>query len=431
MTVGWAVTALVTAAVLVLGVTPLGRSGWRGRVSWFGGLVPAEMPFLPLAWLLLTTAVAATAGDLHGAGRWLALGLVAAAGAATAVITTRSVQTRPVLERAFDAELGAGAPGRQAWEEARGWLGQRLRWWRILLAPLPLTVPPALRRTTDVSYGPDGRWHRLDVYRHRRRPLIGPVLVHLHGGGFTGGRKSFEARPLLHRLARHGWLCVSVDYRRLPLTSFAGMADDVQQALAWTRGHAAQVGADPDLVFLAGSSAGAHLALTAALASAGPAVDNRAADNRAGGNPAVDDPEDAGPVAGVIGLYGYYGGAASGSGVPPVATGGAAATRPVGTSRSFPALIAHGVNDTFVSPANARAVVDRLRRATAGPVVYVELPGAQHSFDLFHSIRFEILVNGIETFAHWVLATRAAEAGPGGGPAAPPPVGDDRRRSGP
>lgn len=416
MTVGWAVTAALMAAVLVLGVAPLGRAGWRGRVSWLGGLVPAEMPFLPLAWLTLSTAVAATAGDLRGAGRWLAVGLMAAAGAATVLITARSAQTRPLLERAFDAELGAGAPGRLAWDEARGQLRQRLRWWRILLAPLPLTVPPALRRATDVSYGPDGRWHRLDVYRHRRRPLTGPVLVHLHGGGFTGGRKSFEARPLLHRLARHGWLCVSVDYRRLPLTSFAGMADDVQRALTWTRRHAAQVGADPDLVFLAGSSAGAHLAMTVALANAGPGA----------------EPDDAGPVAGVIGLYGYYGAAAIGSGVPPVAVGGAAALRPVGSGRSFPALIAHGENDTFVSPANARAAVDRLRRATAGPVVYVELPGAQHSFDLFHSVRFEILVNGIETFAHWVLAIRAAEAGPGGvGPAAPPPVIGDRRRSRP
>lgn len=408
MTVGWAVTAVLMTAVLGLGLAPLGRSGWRGRVSWLGGLVSTELPFLPLAWLMLTTAIAAGQGDLRGgAGWWLALGLVATSIGAAAVITARSLRTRPVLERAFDAELGAGVPGRQAWEESRGRLGRRLRWWRILLAPLPLTVPPALRRTTDVSYGPDGRWHRLDVYRHRRRPLTGPVLVHLHGGGFTGGRKSFEARPLMRRLARNGWLCVSVDYRRLPLTSFAGMADDVQRALTWTRRSAAQVGADPDLVFLAGSSAGAHLALTAALASAEP-------------------------VAGVIGLYGYYGAAAIGGGVPPVAAGGSMTTQPMGVGRPFPALIAHGTHDTFVSPANARAAVDRLRRATAGPVVHVELPGAQHSFDLFHSVRFEILVNGIETFAQWVLAMRAAEAGPGGGgPAAPPPVRGDRRRSRP
>ncbi|MEZ5408442.1 MAG: alpha/beta hydrolase [Acidimicrobiales bacterium] len=389
MTVGYALTALLLTAVLVLGAQPLGRSGWRGRLSWLGGLVTAEVPFLPLALLALSTGFAIAEGDLSGAGWWVAGPALAAATAATAVITARSLQARQAVLRTFDAELGTGAEGRQAWDTAEARLRQRLRWERILLAPLPLTVPPTVKRTTDVSYGPDGRWHRLDVYRHRRRPLAGPVLVHLHGGGFTGGRKSFEARPLLHRLARHGWLCVSADYRRLPLTSYAGVVDDVQRALNWTRRHAAQVGADPDLVFVAGSSAGAHLALSAALG----------------------EPDDAAsePVAGVIGLYGYYGAAAIGGGVPPVAAAGPVTERSVGGGRAFPVLIAHGSHDTFVSPANARAAVDRLRRATAGPVAHVELSGAQHSFDLFHSIRFEILVNGIEAFAHWVLAMRATD----------------------
>jgi len=401
VTIGWTLTAVVFTTVLVLGAQPLGRSGWRGRVSWLGGLVTAEAPFLPLAFLVLSTALAAAEGDLRGGGWWVAGAVLATAGAATAVITTRSLRARAVLDRAFDAELGVGAAGHRAWDQTRGRPSRRrrwVRWGRILLAPVPLTVPLTVKRTTDVSYGPDGRWHRLDVYRHRRRPLAGPVIVHLHGGGFTGGRKSFEARPLLHRLARHGWLVVSADYRRLPLTPFAGLADDVQRALDWTRRHAAQVGADPDLVFLAGSSAGAHLALSGALSEL--------------------DGDD--PAAGVIGLYGYYGAAAIGSGVPPAAATGSTATRPTGGGRPFPALIAHGTQDTFVSPANARMAVDRLRRVTAGPVVHVELPGAQHSFDLFHSIRFEILVDGIEAFAHWVLAMRATD---------PPPVRGDRRRS--
>jgi hypothetical protein len=48
--------------------------------------------------------------------------------------------------------------------------------------------------------------------------------------------------------------------------------------------------------------------------------------------------------------------------------------------------------------------------------VYAELPGAQHSFDLFHSIRFETLIDGIEAFAAWVRSTnsrRIAETGHG------------------
>jgi acetyl esterase/lipase len=51
---------------------------------------------------------------------------------------------------------------------------------------------------------------------------------------------------------------------------------------------------------------------------------------------------------------------------------------------------------------DARRFVEQLRSTSSNPVVYAELPGAQHSFDLFHSIRFETVVDGIEAFAAWV-----------------------------
>jgi hypothetical protein len=44
-------------------------------------------------------------------------------------------------------------------------------------------------------------------------------------------------------------------------------------------------------------------------------------------------------------------------------------------------------------------------------VVYAELPGGQHSFDLFHSIRFDTVVGAIEGFAAW-SCTRRADARP-------------------
>ena len=37
-------------------------------------------------------------------------------------------------------------------------------------------------------------------------------------------------------------------------------------------------------------------------------------------------------------------------------------------------------------------------------MVYAELPGGQHSFDLFHSIRFENVVDGIDAFVAWVIS---------------------------
>ena len=51
---------------------------------------------------------------------------------------------------------------------------------------------------------------------------------------------------------------------------------------------------------------------------------------------------------------------------------------------------------------NARHFADKLRSVSTNPVVYAELPGAQHAFDLFPSLRFEMVVDAIEAFAAWV-----------------------------
>lgn len=55
----------------------------------------------------------------------------------------------------------------------------------------------------------------------------------------------------------------------------------------------------------------------------------------------------------------------------------------------------------------ARSFVGDLRSTSSNPVVYAELPGAQHAFDLFHSIRFEQVIDGIEAFLAWVISTRS------------------------
>jgi acetyl esterase/lipase len=64
-----------------------------------------------------------------------------------------------------------------------------------------------------------------------------------------------------------------------------------------------------------------------------------------------------------------------------------------------PFLIAHGTQDTLVPGARASALSARLQEVSPNPVVWIELPGAQHSFDLLRSVRFEALVDGIEVFA--------------------------------
>jgi hypothetical protein len=53
----------------------------------------------------------------------------------------------------------------------------------------------------------------------------------------------------------------------------------------------------------------------------------------------------------------------------------------------------------------ARAFVAQLRAVTAEPVVFAELPAAQHAFDTFHTVRGTHVVNGIARWLAWLHST--------------------------
>jgi acetyl esterase/lipase len=71
-----------------------------------------------------------------------------------------------------------------------------------------------------------------------------------------------------------------------------------------------------------------------------------------------------------------------------------------------PFLVIHGESDTLVPVADARRFVAELRRASESPVLYAELAGAEHAFDIVPSVRTARVVETVERF----LATRRAEA---------------------
>lgn len=64
-------------------------------------------------------------------------------------------------------------------------------------------------------------------------------------------------------------------------------------------------------------------------------------------------------------------------------------------------FIAHGDLDPLVPVSDIRKVAEQLRRASSYPVVYTELRVGHHAFDLYHSLRFEAVVDAIEAFAAW------------------------------
>jgi len=121
--------------------------------------------------------------------------------------------------------------------------------------------PAAVEAKTNLTYytgeGADKYRHRLDLYLPKGRRDV-PVLMFVHGGGFTVGIKDQYAF-VGEVLASQGIATAVISYRLTPKTSYPGHAQDVARAFAWVRSHAAEYGGREDRVFIAGHSAGATL----------------------------------------------------------------------------------------------------------------------------------------------------------------------------
>lgn len=130
-------------------------------------------------------------------------------------------------------------------------------------AGLAFTVAnaPALfgdfERRANVAYG-TGEREKLDVYSPKGAQGR-PIIVFWYGGGWENGRKS-QYRFVGAALAEAGYVAVLPDYRLYPEVKFPAFVQDGAEALAWVASHAADIGGDPKRIYVAGHSAGAHLA---------------------------------------------------------------------------------------------------------------------------------------------------------------------------
>ena len=75
-----------------------------------------------------------------------------------------------------------------------------------------------------------------------------------------------------------------------------------------------------------------------------------------------------------------------------------------------PFFVVHGSNDSLVPVEQARSFVDQLRATSKEPVVYAELPGAQHTFEVFDSARTLFTVGAVQRFLDTIVARDAAAA---------------------
>lgn len=154
-----------------------------------------------------------------------------------------------------------------------------------LFVPLHEREPyPGVTITRDTHYGPDPR-NRLDLFL----PEVGPpgslpVLVFVHGGGFSAGDKKFPGSPFHDNVGvwavRNGCIGVNLTYRLTPDFAWPSGIEDLTAAMDWLRREIGRQGGDPAKVFLLGTSAGAvhvatylvHNAAHAVSGKPGPAV---------------------------------------------------------------------------------------------------------------------------------------------------------------
>jgi acetyl esterase/lipase len=114
-------------------------------------------------------------------------------------------------------------------------------------------------RARTIAYGSDAA-QKLDLYSpETARPASGyPVVVYVHGGGWSKGSKDMvQQKPDFFNA--QGWAFASVGYRLLPEAPVEQQAADVAAAVARLKRDAVTLGIDANRIVLMGHSAGAHL----------------------------------------------------------------------------------------------------------------------------------------------------------------------------
>ena len=119
------------------------------------------------------------------------------------------------------------------------------------------TAEPTSDRA-EYSYGADPL-QKLDFWRSTAQQAA-PLIVFVHGGGWKrGDKRNATGAPKVEHLTKEGYAFASINYRLVPSATVEQQAADVSAAIAWLRGHAAQLGIDATRIVLMGHSAGAHL----------------------------------------------------------------------------------------------------------------------------------------------------------------------------
>ena len=124
-----------------------------------------------------------------------------------------------------------------------------------------LQMNQQVHKIGNIQYG-DQSEQKLDIYTPKRIPIGKklPVILYVHGGGWTGGNKENVAEKP-NFFIKKGYVFISINHRLSPKVTYEEMASDVVLAIKWVDSHAEDYQIDRRKINLMGHSAGGHLSM--------------------------------------------------------------------------------------------------------------------------------------------------------------------------
>lgn len=146
----------------------------------------------------------------------------------------------------------------------------------IISFSVPLAIPAGCKNqkpfpsysVCDISYGPD-KENTVDISLPEGRSGATPVVILIHGGAWTGGDKS-DFAYLRRYFFNRGFAAFAVNYRlaRIQGTGLRNILDDMELAVTYVKGQSGYLIYSRDVIFIAGHSAGGHIAVLYAFSRA-------------------------------------------------------------------------------------------------------------------------------------------------------------------
>lgn len=254
--------------------------------------------------------------------------------------------------------------------------------------------PYVKRQFPLVRYGTKTIFELMDIFLPDTGEGPFPVVVDIHGGGyFYGSRASVRMEPVLELIHR-GYVVVTLDYTLSPYGKFPLQVQEIKAAIRYLRAHADEYHIDPERIGLWGLSAGAHLAVLAAVSSGVKELDD----------PDMGNGEYPDRVQAVVDLYGPVDlaiGEGEGREDPSGTMSATFLGKPLSQVPELlrlsnpcnfiheqipPVFIQHGDSDRLVSIRNSCLLYERIVEAAGTDKVYFEiLKGADHADPLFRT----------------------------------------------